>query len=85
MKLFLLLITTTALVAEENRTKYDVDYPGGDWSGGEKRDAVDLYGPVLWFEQRDLAMFRKTRTEAPEHCKQADSRTHIDKSDPPLR
>lgn len=46
--------------------------------------AVDLYGPVLWFEQRDLAMFRKTRAEAPELYKQADPRTHIDRSDPPL-
>ncbi len=46
--------------------------------------AVDLYGPVLWFEQRDLAMFRKTRAEAPELYKQADPRSHIDPSDPPL-
>ena len=46
--------------------------------------AVDLYGPVLWFEQRDLAMFRKSRAEAPELYKQADPRSHIDKSDPPL-
>lgn len=46
--------------------------------------AVDLYGPVLWFEQRDLAMFRKTRAEAPELYKQADPRSHIDKQDPPL-
>jgi acetyl esterase/lipase len=46
--------------------------------------AVDLYGPVLWFEQRDISMFRKTRTEAPELYKQADPRTHADKSDPPI-
>ena len=46
--------------------------------------AVDLYGPVLWFEQRDLAMFRQTRAEAPELYKQADPRSHIDKNDPPL-
>ena len=46
--------------------------------------AVDLYGPVLWFEQRDISMFRKSRTEAPELYKQADPRTHIDKNDPPL-
>ena len=46
--------------------------------------AVDLYGPVLWFEQRDLAMFRKTRAEAPELYKQGDPRSHIDKNDPPL-
>ncbi|MBE2286464.1 MAG: alpha/beta hydrolase [Prosthecobacter sp.] len=46
--------------------------------------AVDLYGPVLWFEQRDLAMFRKAHVEAPELYKQADPRSHIDKNDPPL-
>lgn len=46
--------------------------------------AVDLYGPVLCFEKRDLAMFRKTRAEAPELYQQADPRTHIDKNDPPL-
>lgn len=46
--------------------------------------AVNLYGPVLWFEQRDLAMFRKTRAEAPEFYTQADPRTHIDKNDPPM-
>ena len=46
--------------------------------------AVDLYGPVLWFEQRDMPMFRKTRAEAPALYKQADPRTHVDKYDPPL-
>lgn len=46
--------------------------------------AVDLYGPVLWFENRDISMFRKTRAEAPELYKQADPRRHIDKDDPPL-
>lgn len=46
--------------------------------------AVDLYGPVLCFEQRDISMFRKNRAEAPELYKQADPRTHIDKNDPPL-
>lgn len=46
--------------------------------------AVDLYGPVLWFENQDISMFRKTRAEAPELYKQADPRTHIDKNDPPL-
>jgi dipeptidyl aminopeptidase/acylaminoacyl peptidase len=48
------------------------------------RCAVDLYGPVLWFEQRDLSMFRKTRAEAPELYKQASPLTHVDKNDPPL-
>ena len=46
--------------------------------------AVDLYGPVLCFDKRDLAMFRKTRAEAPELYKQADPRSHIDPRDPPL-
>ncbi|MBL9117627.1 MAG: alpha/beta hydrolase [Verrucomicrobiaceae bacterium] len=46
--------------------------------------AVDLYGPVLCFENRDLTMIRKTRAEAPELYKQADPRSHIDKNDPPL-
>lgn len=46
--------------------------------------AVDLYGPVLWFEQQDIAMFRKSRAEAPGLYRQADPRTHIDPSDPPL-
>lgn len=60
----------------------ELDPPGkGDT---RVRCAVDLYGPVLWFEQRDISMFRKSRTEAPELYKQADPRTHIDKNDPPL-
>lgn len=46
--------------------------------------AVDLYGPVLWFEQKDIAMFRQTRAQAPELYKQADPRSHIDPDDPPL-
>ncbi len=47
--------------------------------------AIDMYGPVLWFEQREnISMFRKTRAEAPELYKQADPRTHIDKNDSPL-
>lgn len=60
----------------------ELDPPGA----GDSRVqcAVDLYGPVLWFEQRDLAMFRKTRAEAPELYKQADPRSHIHKNDPPL-
>ena len=39
---------------------------------------------MLWFEQRDISMFRKSRAEAPELYKQADPRSHIDKNDPPL-
>ncbi len=44
--------------------------------------AVNLYGPVLWFTQRDLPMFRKTRAEAPELYQQASPLTHVDKNDP---
>jgi len=39
---------------------------------------------VLCFERRDIAMFRKTRAEAPELYKQADPRTHISKGVPPI-
>ncbi len=46
--------------------------------------AVDLYGPVLWLDQRDLPMFRKTRAEAPELYKQASPLMHVDKNDPPI-
>ena len=46
--------------------------------------AVDLYGPVLLFEQRNISMFRKTREEAPGLYKQADPRTHADRNDPPV-
>jgi acetyl esterase/lipase len=46
--------------------------------------AIDLYGPVLWFTQRDLAMFRKTRAEAPELYRAGSPLTHVDKNDPPV-
>jgi len=45
---------------------------------------VDLYGPMLWFSQRDFGMFRKTRAEAPELYRQASPLAHIDKNDPPM-
>lgn len=48
------------------------------------RCAVDLYGPVLWLEQRDITMFRKSRAEAPELYRQASPLTHVDKDDPPV-
>lgn len=48
------------------------------------RCGIDLYGPVLAFERRDLRMLGKTRAEAPELYRQADPRTHIDPQDPPL-
>lgn len=61
----------------------DLDPPG---EGSTRiQCAVDLYGPVLCFEQRkEISMFRQTRAEAPELYKQADPRSHIDKDDPPL-
>ncbi|MFA6564418.1 MAG: alpha/beta hydrolase [Verrucomicrobiia bacterium] len=46
--------------------------------------AVDLYGPTMWFSTRDLAMFRKKRSEAPELYRQAAPMTHVDKNDPPI-
>ena len=70
------------LAAMVGLTGPELDPPGqGDC---RVRCAVNLYGPVLWFEQRDLPMFRKTRAEAPELYRQADPRTHVDKNDPPL-
>jgi acetyl esterase/lipase len=46
--------------------------------------AVDLYGPTLWFETRDLAMFRKKRSEAPELYRLATPMTHTSKNNPPI-
>jgi acetyl esterase/lipase len=46
--------------------------------------AVDLYGPTLWFATRDLPMFRKKRSEAPELYRLATPMTHADKSNPPI-
>lgn len=70
------------LAAMVGLTGGELDPPGE----GDTRVAcvVNLYAPVLWFEQRDLPMFRKTRAEGPELYKQADPRTHIDKDDPPM-
>ncbi len=63
-------------------TGADLDPPG---SGSCRINcAVDLYGPVLWFTQRDISMFRKSRTEAPELYRQASPLTHVDKNDPPI-
>ncbi len=70
------------LAAMVGLTGGELDPPGeGDC---RVQCAIDLYGPVLWFEQRDLAMFRKTRAEAPGLYLQADPRQHIDRGDPPL-
>lgn len=46
--------------------------------------AVDLYGPTLWFASRDLAMFRKKRSEAPELYRLATPMTHASKNNPPI-
>lgn len=46
--------------------------------------AVDLYGPMLWFSQRDISMFRKTRAEAPELYRQASPLAYVNKSNPPI-
>lgn len=45
---------------------------------------VDLYGPVLWMQKRDLAMIGKSRAEAPELYRQASPLAHLDKGDPPI-
>jgi dipeptidyl aminopeptidase/acylaminoacyl peptidase len=39
---------------------------------------------MLWFEERDIAMFRKTRAEAPELYRQASPLAHVDRNDPPV-
>ena len=46
--------------------------------------AVDLYGPMLWFSQRDISMFRKTRAEAPELYRQASPLAYVNKGNPPI-
>ncbi len=45
---------------------------------------VDLYGPVLWMQTRDLAMIGKTRAEAPDVYRAATPLSHLDKGDPPI-
>lgn len=44
---------------------------------------VDLYGPVE-FSNRDLAVLRKQRSEAPELYRAFTVLTHLDKNDPPF-
>jgi len=46
--------------------------------------AIDMYGPMLWFEQRDLPMFRQTRSEAPELYRAATPMTHVNAKTPPI-
>lgn len=45
---------------------------------------VDLYGPVLWMQKRDLAMIGKGLAEAPELYRLASPLSHLDKGDPPI-
>jgi len=71
------------LALTSSEPKLDPGTPYGEQSCKVKC-AVDLYGPVLWFEQRDLTMFRKKRTEAPELYRQASPLAHIDAGDPPI-
>ncbi len=70
------------LAAMLTLTGGELDPPGE--GSTQVQCGVDLYGPVLWFEQRDLSMFRQTREEAPERYRAADPRNHVDKNDPPL-
>jgi len=46
--------------------------------------AIDMYGPMLWFEQRDLPMFRQTRAEAPDLYRAATPMTHVNGKTPPI-
>ena len=75
------LAAMLALTGTES--KLDPGSPYGDQSC-KVRCAIDLYGPVLWFEQRDLTMFRKKRSEAPELYRQASPLSYISKGVPPI-
>ena len=57
--------------------------PYGDFSC-QIQAAVDLYGPMAWFLNRDVRMLHLKRTEAPELYRQATPMTYVDKSDPPI-
>lgn len=61
----------------------DPSGPYGEYSC-RVQAAVDLYGPTLWFATRDLAMFRKKRSEAPEQYRLATPMTHASKNNPPI-
>jgi acetyl esterase/lipase len=45
---------------------------------------VDLYGPADLSDRNDIAVLRKTRSEAPELYKAFSVVSHLDKSDPPF-
>lgn len=45
---------------------------------------VNLYGPILWMETRDLGMLGKKRSEAPELYRLASPLAHLGKGDPPI-
>ena len=46
--------------------------------------AIDMYGPMLWFAQRDLPMFRQKRAEAPDLYQAATPMTHVNPKTPPI-
>jgi acetyl esterase/lipase len=45
---------------------------------------VDLYGPADLSDRNDIAVLRKTRSEAPELYRAFSVTSHLDKSDPPF-
>lgn len=61
----------------------DPSGPYGDFSC-QVQAAVDLYGPMAWFSNRDVPMLHLKRTEAPELYRQATPMTYVDKSDAPI-
>ncbi len=60
----------------------ELDPPGA--GSTRLRCAVDLYGPMLWFGTKDIAMFRKTRAEDPDLYRDASPLAHLDRNDPPI-
>lgn len=64
-------------------TNLDPKGPFGD-QPCDVQAAVDLYGPITWMATRDLAMFGKTRAEAPELYRLGSPLGHLDQGDPPV-
>jgi len=64
-------------------TELDPQGPFGD-QPCDVQAVVDLYGPITWMATRDLAMFGKTRAEAPELYRLGSPLGHLDKADPPI-
>ncbi len=61
----------------------DPDGPYGEQPCGVQA-VVDLYGPILWMETRDLAMLGKRRADAPELYRSASPLAHLGAGDPPI-